>query len=476
MSLVTSVGPEKKKVLIVDDEGGMRHMLSVLLEREGYHIDSAEDGQQGLEKIRSNDYDLVLCDIRMPNMDGLSFLEAAQRVSKDIPVIMMSAFGNVDTAIEAMKMGAYDYVSKPFKADEILLRLQRLTAQENLLHENQNLKKVLNRETSFNNIVARSPRMIEIFDTIRKIADYKTTVLITGESGSGKELIARAIHFNSPRANKPFIAINCSAIPETLLESELFGYVKGAFTGAAKDKKGLFEEASGGTLFLDEVGDLPVPLQVKLLRAIQEEEIRRVGASQSIKVDVRLITATLKDLSAEIKRGTFREDLYYRLNVLPIHIPPLRERKEDIPLLVDHFLSKFREELGKKEIAAIDSKCLEALADYSWPGNVRELENTIERAMVMETGTELTVDHLPDVVRNQEVNPAIKAAANELSIKKMMSIMEQELIKKALEKTNGNRTWAAKLLEISHRALLYKIKRYGLERYMLDKDPGMNYR
>jgi two-component system response regulator AtoC len=451
-------------------------MLSVLLEREGYHIDSAEDGKQGLEKIRGNDYDLVLCDIRMPNMDGLSFLEAARGVQKDLPVIMMSAFGNVDTAIEAMKMGAYDYVSKPFKADEILLRLQRLTAQESLQLENESLKKVLNRETSFNNIVARSPRMIEIFDTIRKIADYKTTVLITGESGSGKELIARAIHFNSPRANKPFVAINCSAIPETLLESELFGYVKGSFTGANKDKKGLFEEANGGTLFLDEVGDLPVPLQVKLLRAIQEEEVRRVGSSTNVKIDVRLITATLKNLADEIKKGTFREDLYYRLNVLPIHLPPLRERKEDIPLLVDHFLQKFREELGKKEVDSIDSKCLETLSDYSWPGNVRELENTIERAMVMETGHQLTVEHLPDVVRNQEVNPALKAAANELSIKKMMSIMEQELIKKALEKTNGNRTWAAKLLEISHRALLYKIKRYGLERYMLDKDPGMNFR
>ncbi|TVQ79053.1 MAG: sigma-54-dependent Fis family transcriptional regulator [Bradymonadales bacterium] len=475
MSLVTSTGPSKRRVLIVDDEGGMRHMLQVLLEREGYEIDSAEDGKQGLEKIQGNEYDLVLCDIRMPQMDGLAFLEKAKSVRSNLPVIMMSAFGNVDTAIEAMKMGAYDYVSKPFKADEILLRLQRLTAQESLMHENQSLKKVLSRETSFNNIIARSPRMIEIFDTIRKIADYKTTVLVTGESGSGKELIARAIHFNSPRANKPFVAINCSAIPETLLESELFGYVKGSFTGANKDKKGLFEEAHGGTLFLDEVGDLPVPLQVKLLRAIQEEEVRRVGASQNIKIDVRLITATLKDLSEEIKKGTFREDLYYRLNVLPIHIPPLRERKEDIPLLVEHFLDKFRKEMDK-EIEGIDPNCLEALTDYSWPGNVRELENTIERAMVMEVGHRLSLEHLPDVVRNQEINPAIKAAASELSIKKMMSIMEQELIKKALEKTNGNRTWAAKLLEISHRALLYKIKRYGLERYMLDKDVGITYK
>lgn len=475
MTLVTSSGSAKRKVLIVDDEGGMRHMLSVLLEREGYNIDTAQNGREGLQKVKDNEYDLVLCDIRMPEMDGISFLESTKNMKRELPVIMMSAFGNVDTAIEAMKKGAYDYVSKPFKADEILLRLQRLTQQEQLVHENQSLKRVLGQQTSFNNIIARSPRMLEIFDTIRKIADYKTTVLITGESGSGKELIARAIHFNSPRANKPFIAINCSAIPETLLESELFGYMKGSFTGANKDKRGLFEEADGGTLFLDEVGDLPVALQVKLLRAIQEEEIRRVGSSQTIKIDVRLITATLKDLGDEIKKGTFREDLYYRLNVLPIHLPPLRERREDIPLLVDHFLKRFSEEMAKN-VDKLAPDCMQALCDYSWPGNVRELENTIERAMVLEMGHELSLENLPDNIKNQEVNPAIKAAANELSIKKMMAIMEQELIKKALEKTNGNRTWAAKLLEISHRALLYKIKRYGLERYMLDKDPGLAYK
>ncbi len=474
MSLV-SFEHEKKKVLIVDDESGMRHMLSVLLEREGYSIDTAQNGKEGLDKIKSNEYALVLCDIRMPEMDGLTFLESTKSLNKLLPVIMMSAFGNVDTAIEAMKKGAYDYVSKPFKADEILIRLQRLTDQETLMFENQSLRRVLHQETSFSNIIARSPRMLDIFDTIRKIADYKTTVLITGESGSGKELIARAIHFNSPRSNKPFIAINCSAIPETLLESELFGYVKGSFTGANKDKKGLFEEASGGTLFLDEVGDLPLSLQVKLLRAIQEEEIRRVGDTKTLKIDVRLITATLKNLGEEIKKGTFREDLYYRLNVLPIHLPPLRERKEDIPLLAETFLSRFSKEMDKK-VKRLSPEAIQFLTDYSWPGNVRELENTIERAMVLETGEELRPDSLPDSVRNVEVNPAIRAAASELSIKKMMVIMEQELIKKALEKTGGNRTWAAKLLEISHRALLYKIKRYGLERYMIDRDPGLAFK
>jgi two-component system response regulator AtoC len=474
MSLV-SFEHEKKKVLIVDDESGMRHMLSVLLEREGYSIDTAQNGKEGLDKIKANEYALVLCDIRMPEMDGLTFLESTKSLNKQLPVIMMSAFGNVDTAIEAMKKGAYDYVSKPFKADEILIRLQRLTDQETLMFENQSLKRVLHQETSFSNIIARSPRMLDIFDTIRKIAEYKTTVLITGESGSGKELIARAIHFNSPRSNKPFIAINCSAIPETLLESELFGYVKGSFTGANKDKKGLFEEASGGTLFLDEVGDLPLSLQVKLLRAIQEEEIRRVGDTKTLKIDVRLITATLKNLGDEIKKGSFREDLYYRLNVLPIHLPPLRERKEDIPLLAETFLSRFSKEMDKK-VKKLSPEALQFLTDYSWPGNVRELENTIERAMVLETEEELRPDSLPDSVRNVEVNPAIRAAASELSIKKMMVIMEQELIKKALEKTGGNRTWAAKLLEISHRALLYKIKRYGLERYMIDRDPGLAFK
>ena len=474
MSLV-SFEHEKKKVLIVDDESGMRHMLSVLLEREGYSIDTAQNGKEGLDKIRANDYALVLCDIRMPEMDGLTFLESTKNLNKQLPIIMMSAFGNVDTAIEAMKKGAYDYVSKPFKADEILIRLQRLTQQETLMFENQSLRRVLHQETSFSNIIARSPRMLDIFDTIRKIADYKTTVLITGESGSGKELIARAIHFNSPRSTKPFIAINCSAIPETLLESELFGYVKGSFTGANKDKKGLFEESSGGTLFLDEVGDLPLSLQVKLLRAIQEEEIRRVGDTKTIKIDVRLITATLKNLGEEIKKGTFREDLYYRLNVLPIHLPPLRERKEDIPLLAETFLGRFSKEMDKN-VKKLAPETMQALTDYSWPGNVRELENTIERAMVLEMEDELRPESLPDSIRNVEVNPAIRAAASELSIKKMMVIMEQELIKKALEKTGGNRTWAAKLLEISHRALLYKIKRYGLERYMIDRDPGLAYK
>lgn len=476
MGLISASRNEpKRKVLIVDDESGMRHMLSVLLQREGYEIDTATDGKAGLDKVKLNQYDLVLCDIRMPEMDGLSFLESTKNINAQLPVIMMSAFGNVDTAIEAMKKGAYDYVSKPFKADEILIRLKRLMDQEMLASENELLKRTLHQETSFSNIVARSPRMLEIFDTIRKIADYKTTVLITGESGSGKELIARAIHFNSPRSNKPFVAINCSAIPENLLESELFGYVRGSFTGANKDKKGLFEEASGGTLFLDEVGDLPPSLQVKLLRAIQEEEIRRVGDTKSIKVDVRLIAATLKNLGEEIKKGTFREDLFYRLNVLPIHLPPLRERKEDIPLLTDTFLKKFNKEMGKK-IERLSPEVVQLLNDYSWPGNVRELENTIERAMVMENSYELNPASLPDSIRNVEVNPAIRAAASELSIKKMMVIMEQELIKKALDKTNGNRTWAAKLLEISHRALLYKIKRYGLERYMLDRDPGLQYK
>jgi two-component system response regulator AtoC len=474
VSLV-SFADEKKKVLIVDDESGMRHMLTVLLEREGYSIDTAQNGREGIEKIKSNVFDLVLCDIRMPEMDGLTFLETTKNINKQLPVIMMSAFGNVDTAIEAMKKGAFDYVSKPFKADEILLRLQRLTAQENLMFENESLKRVLHQETSFSNIIARSPRMLDIFDTIRKIAEYKTTVLITGESGSGKELIARAIHFNSPRANKPFIAINCSAIPENLLESELFGYVRGAFTGANKDKKGLFEEATGGTLFLDEVGDLPLSLQVKLLRAIQEEEVRRVGANNNTKIDVRLIAATLKNLGDEIKKGTFREDLFYRLNVLPVHLPPLRDRKEDIPLLVENFIKRFNKEMDKT-VERATPETIQMLGDYSWPGNVRELENTIERAMVLETSKELRPESLPDSVRHVEINPAIRAAAHELSIKKMMVIMEQELIKKALEKTQGNRTWAAKLLEISHRALLYKIKRYGLERYMLDKDPGLQFK
>jgi len=330
-----------KRILIVDDEENFRHMLTVILKKEHYDVETASNGEEGLKKMVLSTFDQILCDIRMPQMDGMEFLREAQKKGMNVTIIMMSAYGTMDTAIEAMKLGAYDYISKPFKPDEIILTLKKAEERERLKRENELLREEVQKEYSFKNIISKNEKMQSIFEVIRKVAPYKSTILITGESGTGKELIARALHYNSDRSHSPFIAVNCGAIPENLLESELFGHVKGAFTDAIRTKKGLFEEADGGTLFLDEIGELPSQLQVKLLRVLQDGEIRKVGESKSLQIDVRIITATAKDLIKEVNEGRFREDLFYRLNVLPITIPPLRERKEDIPLLVTHFINKY---------------------------------------------------------------------------------------------------------------------------------------
>ncbi len=453
-----------KRILIVDDEESFRHMLSVILRKEKYEVETASNGEEALQKISESSFDQILCDIRMPQMDGLEFLREAQKVGVESTIIMMSAYGTIDTAIEAMKLGAYDYISKPFKTDEIILTLRKAEEREQLRRENQLLRREVQREYSFENIVSKNAKMKQIFEVIKKVAPYKSTILIMGESGTGKELVARALHYNSDRSKKPFVAVNCGAIPENLLESELFGHVKGAFTDAIRTKRGLFEEADGGTLFLDEIGELPPQLQVKLLRVLQEGEIRRVGDSKPIKVDVRIISATVKDLVKEVNEGRFRDDLFYRLNVLPIHIPPLRERKEDIPLLVEHFIKKFTLSTNKK-VVGIDSKALEALINYRWSGNVRELENTIERAVVLADGENIMLENLPPEIREfkEEEVSVLPVAEEEYSIKKASRILETNLIKKALKKTRGNHTHAARLLEISHRALLYKIKEYGIE-------------
>jgi len=376
-------------------------------------------------------------------------------------VIMMSAYGAIDTAIECMKLGAYDYISKPFKADEILLTLKKAEEREKLRRENIRLKEAVQNEYDFKNIIAESRQMLDIFGLVRKVADYNTTVLITGESGTGKELIARAIHYNGSRKDKSFIAVNCGAIPAQLLESELFGHVKGAFTDAVRDKNGLFEEADGGTIFLDEIGELPRELQVKLLRVIQEGELRRVGDSKSRKIDVRIIAATARDLTEEIKKGNFREDLFYRLNVVPIKIPPLRERQDDIPLLLKFFLGKYAKKFGKT-INGIHEQAMSRLLNYPWPGNVRELENVIERAVILADADMIKSENLPFLQAQPSAFSLQPSANTGLSIKKAEESIEKELIKKALEMTRGNKTKAAELLEISHRALLYKIKEYGL--------------
>jgi len=450
-----------RRVLVVDDEENIRLVLKTLLKRHGYDVEVADSGETALKLVDSFGPDVILTDVRMPKMNGLDLLATLKAKQHPATVIVMSAYGSVDLALEAMKGGAYDYVGKPFKPDEIVLALRKAEERESLRRENRALKEQIQKESQFESILAKSPAMTDIFRTITKIADFKTTVLIQGESGVGKELVARAVHSRSSRRNHPFVPINCGAIPENLLESELFGHKKGAFTDANSDRRGLFEEADGGTLFLDEIGELPLNLQVKLLRALQEESIRRLGDSRDVKVDVRIITATNRDIAAEAKAGRFREDLFYRINVLPIVIPPLRARKEDINLLIDHFLTRNNARLGT-QIRGVTADARKLLLEYTWPGNVRELENTIERAMVLCDGDVIDAEDLPERLREALDPVHVQLATGELSVKKTTAAIEEILIRRALLKTRGNRTRAAELLEISHRALLYKIKDYKI--------------
>jgi two-component system, NtrC family, response regulator AtoC len=450
-----------RRVLVVDDEENIRLVLRTLLRKHGYEVEVADSGESALALVDSFGPDVILTDVRMPKMGGMDLLATLKAKQYPATVIVMSAYGNVDLALEAMKAGAYDYVGKPFKPDEVVLALKKAEERETLRRENRALKEQIQKDTQFEQILAKSPQMVEIFRTITKISDFKTTVLISGESGVGKELVAKAIHSRGVRKTQPFVAINCGAIPENLLESELFGHKKGAFTDASSDRRGLFEEASGGTLFLDEIGELPLNLQVKLLRVLQEEHIRRIGDSRDVKVDVRIIAATHRDLAAEAKAGRFREDLFYRINVLPIVIPPLRQRKEDVHLLIDHFITRNNARLGT-QIRGLSSEARKLLMEYAWPGNVRELENTIERAMVLADTEILESSDLPERIREALDPVQVQLATGELSIKKTTSAIEEILIRRALTKTKGNRTRAAEILEISHRALLYKIKDYKI--------------
>ncbi len=449
-----------RRVLVVDDEENLRLVLRTLLRRHGYEVETAPTGEEALTLVDSFGPDVVLTDVRMPKMGGLDLLATLKAKGNDATVIVMSAYGNMDLAVEAMKAGAYDYVQKPFKPDEIVLALRKAEERESLRRENRVLRDEIRKEHRFEDILAKSGKMQDVFRTIAKISEYKTTVLVTGESGSGKELVARAIHRRSKRSG-PFVAVNCGAIPENLLESELFGHKKGAFTDALHDRHGLFEEANTGSLFLDEIGELPLSLQVKLLRVLEDEKIRRLGDTRDVQVDVRIIAATHRDLPAETKAGRFREDLFYRLNVLLIHCPSLRERREDIPLLIDHFLSRNNARLGTS-IRGLDTEARRLLYEYAWPGNVRELENTVERAMVLTEGDTITAADLPERVREARDPVQMQLASGELSVKKTMRIIEEILIRRALQKTKGNRTRAAEILEISHRALLYKIKDYQI--------------
>jgi two-component system response regulator AtoC len=448
-------------ILIVDDEENMRVMLRAMLKQHGYDVWQADSAEKALGILESQVPDFVLTDVRMGGMDGIEMVERI--TDKGIPttVLVMSAYGSVETAVKAMQVGAYDYIMKPFKADEVLLTLRKAEEREELRRENRQLRQRLEAERSFEGIISENGAMMEVFRQIDRIAGYKTTVLVTGESGTGKELVARALHNRSERSDGPFVPVNCGAIPEHLLESELFGHKKGAFTDAVNDKKGLFEAASGGTLFLDEVGELPTVLQVKLLRVLQEERIRRLGETRDVPIDVRIVAATTRDLPEEIEAGRFREELYYRLNVVTVALPPLSARREDIPLLVSHFIQHDSERFGLS-IKGCEPEALRVLTNYAWPGNIRELKNAVEHACLMADGASIRADDLPDTV--QEARDPVKQflATGETSIKKTMEYVEEVLIKRALEQTGGNRTRAAKLLEISHRALLYKMKRYGI--------------
>ncbi len=453
-----------RNILIVDDEESMRHLLTVFLRDHGYAARSVSNGEEALKELAARDYDLVLSDVRMPRMDGIALLREVQRLRPELTFIVMSAYGTHDTAIEAMKAGAYDYVSKPFKPDEVLLVLKKAEERERLARENRRLRTELAAEYRFDNLVGDSEQMAEVLKQVRKVAPIKTTVLLAGESGTGKELVARALHELSPRAAFPFLAVNCGAIPAELMESELFGHVKGAFTDAGRNKKGLVVEADGGTLFLDEIGELPLPLQVKLLRFLQDEEVRPVGETRSERVDVRVVAASVRDLGAAVRAGQFREDLYYRLDVVGIHIPPLRERKGDILQLARHFLARYARLRPGAPIEGIAEDALAAMQAYRWPGNVRELEHAIERAAVLCEGPVIREEDLPEAARGAPpAGPPPTLPEGTLSIKRATRAVEEQLIRSALARTSGNRTRAAELLELSYRALLYKIKEYGIE-------------
>jgi two-component system response regulator PilR (NtrC family) len=450
------------RILVVDDELSMREVLDITLRQEGYQVTLADGGQAALRELDAAPFDLVLTDLRMQDIDGLAVLRGVKERSPATAVIMVTAFASTDTAIEAMKLGAYDYVTKPFKLDELRLTIAAVLERKRLREENQALRRQLQHERGLPNFVGRSRRMQEVFETIRKIADSPSNVMITGETGTGKELVAQAIHQESPRRDRPFVSVNCGAIPEGLMESELFGHVKGSFTGAVNDTRGLFAAADDGTLFLDEITEIPPSVQVKLLRAIQERCIRRVGDTRDVRVDVRLIAASNRDLATAVSEGTLREDLFYRLNVIPVHLPPLRERRDDIPLLVHHFVQKLTRETGKP-VRGIAPDALAMLERYRWPGNVRELENVIERAIVLGGAPTLDIDALPREVVHSEAprDSLLEIPPEGLDLEATLESIEHQLLRAALERSGGVQTRAAELLKMSFRQFRYKLQKAG---------------
>jgi len=456
-----------EKILVVDDEQSLREVLSIMLRRAGYAVISATDGEDAIELIHKEIFDLVITDLRMPKIDGLEVLKAVKSASPETVVLIITAFATADSAVEAMKQGAYDYLTKPFQVDEVQLIIRNALEKRRLTTENMLLKREMASQSSFAQLVGQSEAMQKVFDVVRKVADSKSNVLICGESGTGKELVARAIHYNSARSSHPFVAVNCSAVPETLLESELFGHMKGSFTGAICNKAGLFEIANGGTIFLDEIGDTTPTIQVKLLRVIQEREFRRVGGSQDIKVDVRIVAATNKDLEKAVADGSFREDLYYRLDVIPIRLPPLRMRTGDIPLLVNHFLERFSKESGKPK-PVISSEAMHVLLGHEWRGNVRELENLIERVVAFSAeGLVTDADvrgwlHRPTTQSQQSTMP-LDLTDEGLDLEGLINGIEKDLLLKALERSKWVKKKAARMLRLNTRSFRYRLEKYAIK-------------
>ncbi len=450
----------KTRILIVDDEYDALEMMEEFFRNNGYETTKAKNGIDALEKIQECEPDVILTDMKMPKMNGMELLEIVNKEHPDIAVIMITAYGNVESAVDAMKRGAKDYILKPLRLDEILSKVEKIAQMKSLIQENSRLRAELSQKYNFENIIGNTPEMQKLFELIRAVSQTPSTVLIRGENGTGKELIANAIHYNSERAKKPLIKVNCGVLSDSLLESELFGHVKGAFTGAIRDKLGRFELANGGTIFLDEIGDITPRMQIKLLRVLQEKEFEKVGGTETIKVDVRILAATNRDLEEAMEKGEFRQDLYYRLNVIPIEVPPLRDRRDDIPLLVHHFVQRFNKEFGKN-ILNVDQAAMHHLMEYHWPGNIRELENVIERAIVLSQNQVLTVADFPGHITSSQAYPPLQISPED-TLTDIVDEFEKTIILKALRENNNNKLRTAEKLGIHRSTFMSKLKKYDI--------------